>query len=67
MELSQTGSQGAKVNRIHPSDVIIGGTVGLVGFYIGLSRSVTIMLGAIAVAASIGATYLYRRWKAKGV
>lgn len=54
------------MKRVYPSDVIVGGTVGLAGFYVGLSKGVTVLLAMLAVAASIGVTYLYHRWRAKG-
>ena len=51
------------MKKVYASDVIIGGAVGVGGFYSGLSKGLTILLAMLAVAASIGFAHFLRQWK----
>jgi len=50
--------------KVYVSDILVGGAVGLAGFYCGFSREVTICFAILAIGLSIFAQYLYRRWRA---
>lgn len=48
--------------RFRPTDLILGGTIGLGGAIYGLNRSVTIIVGVAALVGMIGVEYLWRRF-----
>jgi hypothetical protein len=47
--------------KVYVSDSIVGGSVGLAGFYSGYSRETTICFAMVAIGLSILVQYLYRR------
>ena len=50
--------------KVYVSDILVGGAVGLAGFYCGYSREVTIGFAMLAIGLSIFVQYLYRRCRA---
>lgn len=53
-----------KARNIYPSDLLLGGVGGIAGFFLGLSRELTVMIVVVGSAIQFGAPYVWRRWKA---
>jgi hypothetical protein len=54
-----------KALRIYPSAIILGGSGGLVGFYLGFSRGAAVMLGVAAVCLWLGLEGVVKKARAR--